>query len=74
MHNFDRERYSNAHGYINMICSNAFLQYIQEEKRKHSKVKQHLHDRKDDLTDRSENDIALDYTELCEKNWFEEKE
>lgn len=71
MHNFDYEKYTNAHGYINMICSYAFLQYINEEKKKHSKVKKHLYDRQNELlTKTSNNDMVIDYTDMCEKNWF----
>lgn len=71
MHNFDYNRYTNAHGYINMICSHAFLQYINEEKKKHSKVKKHLYDRQNELlTKTSDHDIAIDYTDMCEKDWF----
>jgi len=74
MHNFDYEQYDNAHGYINMICSHAFLQYIQEEKKKHTKMKQFLYDKKDEMTQTDEKGMAIDYTELCDKDWFEDQE
>lgn len=47
MHNFNAEKYSNAHGYINMICSHAFMQYVKKEKN-HSSIKQKLYDKKNE--------------------------
>lgn len=45
MHNFNPEKSDNAHGYINMICSHCFMQFIQKEK-KHSLLKQELYDKR----------------------------
>ena len=63
MHNFDpNNEKNNAHGYINMICSQAFLQYVQKEKL-HSKTKQELYEKKDDI---QEWDQSIDYRSLKE--------
>jgi len=48
MHNYNSDVNSNAHGYINRICYNCFLQYIQKEKRL-SDVKKKVYDKKDEL-------------------------
>lgn len=64
MHNFNPEKSNNAHGYINMICSHAFLQYIQKEN-KHGKMKQDLYDRKDEFVQSSEEELAIDYESVA---------
>lgn len=60
MHNFDPNTYDNAHGYINMICYNAFVQYTKKEN-SHSGIKQNLYDRKDEI---EENGLTVDYEQL----------
>lgn len=62
VHNFNPNEYENAHGYVNMICSNAFLQYVQKEK-KHSYIKQELYECKDDVQ-QNKWDQSIDYKEL----------
>lgn len=64
MHNFNPEKSNNAHGYINMICSHAFLQYVQKEN-KHGKMKQDLYDRKDEFMQSSEEELAIDYESVA---------
>ena len=62
MHNFDAEKYTNAHGYINMICYRAFQQYTKQEK-SHSNSKQYLYDHQDDFLSEDDNKIsAIDYS------------
>jgi DNA-directed RNA polymerase specialized sigma24 family protein len=66
MHNFNPESSNNAHGYINMICYNAFLQYTQKEN-SHSTVKQKLYNKKDTLTSSEYDDSAINYEMLYDK-------
>lgn len=61
MHNFNPEKYDNAHGYINMICYNAFVQYVKNEKN-HSYIKQELYDKQNDI--KFEWDKSINYEEL----------
>ena len=62
MHNYNSDVNSNAHGYINRICYNCFLQYIQKEKRL-SDVKKKVYDRKEQLNNDSG---AIDYKTLLD--------
>jgi len=66
MHNFNSEKSGNAHGYINMICSHAFLQYTQKEN-KHGKMKQKLYDRKGEFSSSTDDEIAIDYESVANK-------
>lgn len=60
-HNFNHIENNNAHGYINRICSNAFLQYVQKEK-SHSNIKKELYEKKEEV--QSKWDESIDYKSL----------
>ncbi len=62
--NFNEEKGTNAFAYITQICYNAFRNYIKKQN-KHSKIKQHLYDRKDMiLADSRYTYTSIDYTKF----------